>query len=259
MADGKEVDESGLVLRGVNLSISAGHKVAICGRTGSGKSSLILVLLRLLDPLNTSTYEPGAPWSFTIDGVPVERIRRTTLRQRVIAVPQDCVFLPEGASLKENLDLTGSFSEAECLAVLDKVNLGRFAAECGGLDGVMSTSQLSAGQKQLFGMARTILRRQARDRTPAGIPAGGGPGGGVLVLDEMSSSVDDETEALMHELVREYFASYTVIMVAHRLDSLSHYADQIVVMDAGRIVETGPPGELLERHDGWFKRLVQAG
>lgn len=252
------------MLNKISLSIAAGQKVAVCGRTGSGKSSLILLLLRLLDPVDTtrSQGESARPWKFTIDGVSIGDVDRTTLRQRLIAVPQECVFLPEGSSIKENVDLSGTFSDAECLAVLDKVQLSSFVEERGGLDATMSASQMSAGQKQLLSMGRAILRKQARERhlgigRGSRTSAGAAVDGGILLLDEVSSSVDDATDRRMHDLIREQFASYTVIMVAHRLDSLVDYVDSVVVLDKGRVVETGPPKELLTRDDGWFRRLVK--
>lgn len=185
--------------------------------------------------------------SFAIDGIPVQSLQRPVLRQRIIAVPQDCVFL-QSSSIKDNLDVSGTSSDAECHVVIRQVRLSSFVEDRGGLGGTLVESQLSAGQKQLFSMARAILRRMARDRL--------GSRGGILLLDEVSSSVDDETEQLMHKLIDSHFDAYTVIMVAHRLDTLSKYVDKVVVMDGGKVVETGPPGELLRREDGWFRHLV---
>lgn len=132
--------------------------------------------------------------------------------------------------------------------MLEEVKLTSFVEDRGGLSGGLSESQLSAGQKQLFSMARAILRRRAREKA--------GAQGGILLLDEVSSSVDDETEQLMHGLIRNNFESYTVLMVAHRLDVLTRYVDTVIVMDNGKVVETGSPTKLLEEEGGWFRRLV---
>lgn len=90
-----------LALRDIKLTIRSGEKIAICGRTGSGKSSLIALLLKLLDPI------PETAANAIIDNIPLHRINRDTLRQRIIAVPQDPVFLPDGTSFQTNLDPCG--------------------------------------------------------------------------------------------------------------------------------------------------------
>lgn len=92
-----EADPS-LALRHINLKIESGGKVAICGRTGSGKSTLVALLLKLLDPLASPTQR------ITIDDVPLSRVNRAALRQRLIAVPQEAVFLPDGSTFQANLD-----------------------------------------------------------------------------------------------------------------------------------------------------------
>lgn len=248
-------DQPDLALRDLDLTIEPGQKVAICGRSGSGKSSTILLLLRLLDPL------PHCSGNMAIDGIPLDTVDRTALRRRVIAVPQDPVFLPDGTSFKTNLDPFGVASAAECQAVLEAVNLWDFVAQRDGLDAGMAPDSLSQGQKQLFSLARAILRRRVRARrTGAGADAEKSPirGAGVLLLDEVSSSVDVATDKAMQKIIHAEFAGYTIVMVSHRLDMVMDF-DQVVVMDAGRVVETGVPRELVEVEASRFRDLWLVG
>jgi ABC-type multidrug transport system fused ATPase/permease subunit len=133
-----------LALRDINLTINSGEKVAICGRTGSGKSSLVALLLKLLDPLSETAR------SAVIDNTPLYRIDRSTLRQRIIAVPQEAVFLPDGSTFQANLDPFNVSTPEESEAVLAAVDLWQFVQERGGLDAGMSPGTLSAGQRQLI-------------------------------------------------------------------------------------------------------------
>ncbi|KAK0711601.1 ATPase-like protein [Lasiosphaeris hirsuta] len=241
-----------LVLRDVDLTIKPGEKVAICGRSGSGKSSLVLLLLRLLDPL--------PPATITIDTVPLSKINRAALRAALIAIPQDPVFLPSGASFLANLDPLDASTAAECRGVLETVNLWAFVAEHGGLGADMAADALSQGQKQLFSLARAVVRRRVRAReAEAEMGEKGAVGqGGVLLLDEVSSSVDQETEREMQRVIAGEFEGYTIVMVSHRLDVVMGF-DTVVVMDKGRLVETGVPRELVRREGGRFRELWMVG
>ncbi|KAI9932592.1 hypothetical protein ASPWEDRAFT_101029 [Aspergillus wentii DTO 134E9] len=234
-----------LILKNINLSVPPGQKVAICGRTGSGKSSLILLLLRLLDPIPSSSTE------FTIDDLPVAQIDRSILRDRIIAVPQDPVFLPEGNTIKANLDPSNLATDDECLAVLDTVQLTTLAMQKEGLGAVLTANQLSSGQKKLFNLGRAILRRAVRDRSTLHTEKHGG----ILLLDEISSGVDTATEKTMHRIIANQFADYTIISVVHSLDIVPVFFDRVVVIDQGVIVESGSPGELLQTQS-WFKELL---
>lgn len=219
----------------------------------SGKSSTVLLLLRLLDPL------PTCASNITIDDIPLHKIDRSALRQRIIAVPQDTVFLPDGTSFQANLDPLGNSSADECRAVLEAVDLWAFVEQRGGLDAGMTAEELSQGQKQLFGLARAVLRRRARAmerEAEFGEKTVGG--GGVLLLDEVSSSVDQDTEKVMQEIINREFEGYTIVMVSHRLDMVMDF-DTVVVMDEGRIVETGPPGTLAEREGSKFREMWLVG
>jgi ATP-binding cassette subfamily C (CFTR/MRP) protein 1 len=196
-----------------------------------------------------------------IDDIPLHKIDRSTLRQRIIAVPQDSVFLPDGTSFTSNLDPYNLSSESDCRDVLNTVGLWTLVNERGGLSGGLSADTFSQGQKQLFSLARAILRSRIRARdheTQFGDAAGGSCGGGILLLDEVSSSVDRETDRAIQRIIKEEFKYYTIIMVSHRLDMVMDF-DTVVVMDKGSVVEIGPPKSLIERAGSHFRQLSLVG
>ncbi|KAJ5554453.1 hypothetical protein N7513_004412 [Penicillium frequentans] len=255
-------EPSNLALRDLSFTIQAGQKVAICGRTGSGKSSTVLLLLRLLDPLSSCTGE------LSIDGISLMKIDRSTLRQCIIAVPQDPTFFPDRTTFRKNLDPFDTATHDECHSVLKTVGLWHLVSDRGGLEAGLTADMLSHGQKQLFNLARAVLRRRVRarqvdaevgnaymDASTSAVPA---LGGGVLILDEVNSSVDAETQKTMRHIIWSEFEGYTVIMVSHRLDIVMEF-DKVLVMDRGRLVEEGSPMELIKEERSWFKDLWMAG
>lgn len=192
----------------------------------------------------------------TIDETPLRFIDRSVLRQRIIAVPQEAVFLPNGTSFRANLDPQGIATAAESSTVLELVGLKTIVDERGGLIGDMAADSFSHGQKQLFSLARAVLRKRARSHAreaSLGEKSISGDGG-ILLLDEFSSSVDQETEKVMLKVIRDEFEAYTVVMISHRLEMVMDF-DTVVVMDGGRIVETGKPRELIEQENSRFREL----
>lgn len=246
-------EQEPLALKNLNVVIRPGEKVAICGRSGSGKSSVISLLLRLLDPL------PSCAESISIDDTPLHLVNRTTLRERILTIPQDVVFLPDGSSFQSNLDPFGASSEEDCWSVLESVGLRNLVEAEGGLTAGMDVVMLSQGQKQLFNLARALLRHRNRARDVRnGYGETGAVQRGVLLLDEFSSGVDYDTDRAMQKIIREEFVGYTVIMVSHRLDVVMEF-DTVVMMDAGRIVETGRPLTLIETEGSKFRDLWMVG
>lgn len=246
-------EQEPMALKNLNLVIRPGEKVAICGRSGSGKSSVISLLLRLLDPL------PSCAESVFIDDTPLHLVNRTILRERILTIPQDVVFLPDGSSFQLNLDPFGASSEADCWSVLESVGLRNLVEGQGGLAAGMDVVMLSQGQKQLFNLARALLRHRIKARDVRdGYGDTGAVQRGVLLLDEFSSGVDHETDRAMQKIIRDEFVGYTVIMVSHRLDVVMEF-DTVVMMDAGRIVETGQPSTLIETEASKFRELWMVG
>ncbi|KAG8161139.1 hypothetical protein KVR01_009403 [Diaporthe batatas] len=252
-SDSIDAKRQPLALKSLNLVIRPGEKVAICGRSGSGKSSIISLLLRLLDPL------PSCSESIIIDDIPLQLVDRTVLRERILTIPQDVVFLPDGSSFQMNLDPVGASSEEECWAVLDSIRLRDLVEEHGGLAAGMDVVMLSQGQKQLFNLARSLLRHRNRARD-FGSSYGdtGATQRGVLLLDEFSSGVDHDTDIVMQKIIREEFADYTIVMVSHRLDMVMEF-DTVVMMDAGSIVERGRPTTLIATKGSRFRELWMVG
>ncbi|KAL6901054.1 P-loop containing nucleoside triphosphate hydrolase protein [Trichoderma evansii] len=235
-----------LVLHDLSLSIPPRQKIAICGRTGSGKSTLMLLLLRLIDPL-TNTAE-----ALTIDQVPLPRIKRGTLRQRIIALSQEAIFLPDGNTIKMNIDPRSEATEVACLSVLEVVGLVKFVNGRGGLEACMKADDLSMGERQLFCLARAILRKRIKGAEQE-------RDGGVLLLDEVSSSVDHDTDRRLQEIIKTEFENYTVIAVSHRLQTVVDYYDRVIVLDGGRLVESGTPQALIATPGSYFGELWKNG
>ena len=208
------------------------------------------MLLKLLDP-TTETAENA-----TIDSTPLCRINRSALRQRIITIPQEAVFLPDGCSFQANLDPSDVSTTEECQSVLQAVGLWSLIQERGGLDAGLNASNLSAGQRQLLSLGRALLRRYIRARSME--MGGAGSERGILLLDEVSSSVDYETERVMQGIIRSHFKDYTVVAVSHRLNMIMDF-DRVVVMDRGEIVEVGSPMLLAAQYGTKFGELVRAG
>ncbi|KAF2502909.1 P-loop containing nucleoside triphosphate hydrolase protein [Lophium mytilinum] len=235
-------EEGNPVLHGVNLDIKAGEKIGICGRTGSGKSSLVATLFGLLH------HQSGR---LLIDDVSTDGVALDVLRSKVTALPQEPFFLR--GNVRHNLDpwqhslQRPPVSDEDMKLALERVDLWEKlnnAAEPGhtaldvSLDHV--DSLLSQGERQLFCLARAVLMD-----------------GKIVVLDEATSSVDAATDRLMQGVLRSAFADRTIIAIAHRLDTILDF-DRVVVMDSGRIVEVGAPSELLKMERSLFKALVES-
>ncbi|KAF4993969.1 hypothetical protein FGRMN_6100 [Fusarium graminum] len=248
------LDKDAMAIQNVNITFKAGEIVAIVGRTGSGKSSLLLLLLRLLDASPSDKPSDG----ITVDGLYIESIDRDLVRRRIIAVSQDPVFMPAcaGSTLRSNLDPFHEATDDDILRTLDlhglsflaKVPDGCEESEAG-LDGLFSNTSLSQGQQQLFSLARAVIRKRVRSLA--------GATGGVLLLDEASSSVDSESDKMMWEIIEDEFEGYTIIMVVHRLN-LAMRCDRVVVMEKGKVVESGQPGVLRYQEGGAFNTLMEA-
>jgi ATP-binding cassette subfamily C (CFTR/MRP) protein 1 len=184
----------------------------------SGKSSLLLSLCRLIE-LDSGT--------IVIDGVDLRTVPREVIRTRMIAIPQDPFVLSD--SVRVNAEPTGNASDDAIISALEKVQLWESIRIRGGLDAQMKSQPLSQGQLQLFCLARAMLRKSR-----------------ILLLDEATSNVDSETDTLMQLIIRKEFAQHTIITVAHRLNTISD-SDMVAVLHEGKLVEFGPPGELLDR------------
>jgi ABC-type multidrug transport system fused ATPase/permease subunit len=204
------------VLKDVCFEAKPGERVAIVGRTGAGKSTLALSLIRGLEA------DSG---EILIDGINIATPGLEKLRSAITVVPQDPTLF-EG-SLRDNLDPLGHYSDERIISALHSIKLPGFLAAVN-IDSLVTN--LSLGQRQLLCIARALLR-QSR----------------ILVLDEATASIDHETDALIQASIRSSINSgTTVLTIAHRLQTIADY-DRVIVLDAGSVVENGSVKELLLR------------
>ncbi|KAI1858524.1 uncharacterized protein JN550_012571 [Neoarthrinium moseri] len=206
------------VMRGVSMEIKPQEHVAICGRSGSGKTSLILALLRMIETQRGQ---------IVVDGVDVANLSCTDVRSHLNVVPQDPFLLP--GTIRLNLDPFGTASDEQITCALERVRLWTIVKEQGGLSQVIDTAAWSAGQRQLLCLARAMVRKS-----------------NILILDEATSSVDDGTEAVMQEIIDTEFKTCTVLAVMHRLKHIARY-DKVALLDKGMLVEYDAPTTLLQQ------------
>ncbi|KAE8994988.1 Multidrug resistance-associated protein 1 [Phytophthora rubi] len=229
-------DDLPLVLKGVSFSVASGEKVGICGRTGSGKISLMSVLFRVVEIPTTGRV--------LIDGVDIATITVHQLRTKLTIIPQDPMLF--SGSLRMNLDPFAEKSDAELFQVLRKVHLSDTVAAWGkGLDYEVAEKgeNLSVGQRQLLCIARALIRDSK-----------------VIVMDEATANVDQESDKLIQQTMKESFGGgdSTVLCIAHRIETIMD-SDKILVLDAGEVVEFDTPSALLQVKNGVFQLLVESG
>lgn len=220
------------VLRDIDLRLEPGRHVGVIGRTGSGKTTIGRLLLRLWD------VDEGA---LRVGGIDVRELRLAVLRRRIAVVTQDVELFD--ASLRDNLTLFGArdTTDERLLAVLDDVGLAAWLASLPeGLDTHLAgIGGLSAGEGQLLAFARAFLAEPD-----------------VVVLDEASSRLDPFTEARIAEATHALLAGRSALIIAHRLSTLDE-VDQIVVLDDGVIVEQGRRVELAADESSRYARLLR--
>lgn len=220
------------VLRDISFRVQPLERVGIVGRTGAGKSSLALTLLRGLE------IESG---KILIDGLDTKQIDLDALRSRIAYVPQDPTLF--AGTLRLNLDPYNKHTDKEILDALMRVGLLDSTEEGGKFTDLSFTltetgSNISQGQRQLVCIARAVLKRSK-----------------VVILDEATASIDHESDLKIQACIRKMEA--TVITVAHRLRTVIDY-DRIIGLDAGQMRECDHSWQLLQRKDGIFKGMCDA-
>eukprot|EP00755_Sulcionema_specki_P003840 Sspe_Gene.28590::Locus_13075_Transcript_2_2_Confidence_0.667_Length_3090::g.28590::m.28590/K05673/ABCC4; ATP-binding cassette, subfamily C (CFTR/MRP), member 4 len=210
-------------LCGINLLLNDKERVGIVGRTGAGKSSLLVLLFRLVE---------RSKGEVLLDGVDVSTIGLQTLRQKMTIIPQDPLLM--SGTVRFNLDPTGVRDDDSLRSILQTVGLREtlLDKELG-----VGGSAISAGERQLVSLARALLRESR-----------------VVVMDEPTSNVDPASNAAIQRVVRSELGGSTVVTIAHRLGTVID-ADRLVVMDAGQVVQHGRAAVLDDKH-GRLSRMV---
>ncbi|XP_017530904.3 ATP-binding cassette sub-family C member 10 isoform X2 [Manis javanica] len=218
-------------LDGVTFCVQPGEKLGIIGRTGSGKSSLLLVLFRLLEPSSGRVL---------LDGVDTSQLELAELRSQLAIIPQE-PFLFSG-TVRENLDPRGLYEDRALWQALEQCHLSEVIVSMGGLNGELGEGgrSLSLGQRQLLCLARALLTDAK-----------------ILCIDEATASVDQKTDQLLQQTICKRFANKTVLTIAHRLNTILN-SDRVLVLQAGRVVELDSPAALRSRPHSLFQQLLQS-
>ncbi|ERE90649.1 multidrug resistance-associated protein 7 isoform X2 [Cricetulus griseus] len=215
----------------VTFRVKPGEKLGIVGRTGSGKSSLFLVLFRLLEP---------SAGRVLLDGVDTSQLELAELRSQLAVIPQE-PFLFSG-TVRENLDPQGLHEDRALWQALEQCHLREVIVTVGGLDGELGERgrNLSLGQRQLLCLARALLTDAK-----------------ILCIDEATASVDQKTDQLLQQTICKRFANKTVLTIAHRLNTILN-SDRVLVLQAGRVVELDSPAVLRKQPQSLFQQLLQS-
>ncbi|XP_023756054.2 ABC transporter C family member 10 [Lactuca sativa] len=221
---------SPLVLQGINCVFEGGHKIGIVGRTGSGKTTLIGALFRLVEPTQGR---------IVIDDLDITSIGLHDLRSSFGIIPQEPTLF--SGSIRYNLDPLAEHSDHELWKVLEKCQLREVIQDKKeGLDSLVVQDGLnwSLGQRQLFCLGRALLKRRK-----------------ILILDEATASIDNSTDTIIQKTIREEFQDCTVITVAHRIPTVID-CTVVLVMKDGKVMEYDKPMKLMNESASLFTQLV---
>ncbi|KAI4303677.1 hypothetical protein MLD38_039277 [Melastoma candidum] len=220
------------VLHGLSFTVSPHEKMGLVGRTGAGKSSMLNALFRIVE------LEKGR---ICIDGYDIAKLGLEDLRKNLSIIPQAPVLF--SGTVRFNLDPFNEHTDAEIWEALERAHLKDVITRNSlGLDNEVSEGgeNFSVGQRQLLSLARALLRKSK-----------------ILVLDEATAAVDVGTDTLIQRTIREGFKSCTMLVIAHRLNTIID-CDRILVLDAGQVAEHGAPYDLLSNETGVFSKMVQS-
>eukprot|EP00644_Phytophthora_capsici_P001455 jgi/Phyca11/14970/fgenesh1_pg.PHYCAscaffold_10_\ len=215
------------VLRNLSLSIRPQEKIGIVGRTGAGKSSLVVALMRLVE------LDSG---SIVIDGVDISTIGLHELRNKISIIPQDPVLF--SGTVRSNVDPFDQYTDEQIWMSLRRAHLAHVVTA---LDSPVDEkgSNFSVGERQLLCISRALLKRSR-----------------IILMDEATASIDTETDRKIQRSIREEFRDCTCLTIAHRINTILD-ADRILVMEKGAVGEFDAPKALQKKKDGLFKALVE--
>lgn len=237
-----------LVLKNISFEVEGGQKVAVVGRTGSGKSSLLLALMRILENEKNEDERVMAESGIFIDKIDVGTIGLHKLRSKMAIIPQ-IPFLFQG-TIRSNIDPYSNYDDETILNFLENLHFLRtlkknqFEDFEGDESSILKMKvekggkNFSIGQRQLLTIVRSLIK-----------------GAKILLMDEATSSTDDKTDEIIQEVIKK-MKDTTVLTVAHRLNTVMYY-DKIFVFDNGVIVEEGNPKNLKMKEGGYFNRMIQ--
>ena len=217
-----------LILKNINLEIKPGEKIGVCGRTGSGKSTMLLCLFRILE---------ANKGQILIDDIDISTIGLEILRQSLTIIPQEPILL-EG-NIRDNIDPSKTFNDKEIMELLKEVGLNDFMADKS-LDYKIEENgnNISVGEKQLICIARAMLKKTK-----------------IILMDEATANIDYRTEAALKKNIHEDMEESTVLTIAHRIKTIINY-DKILVLRDGEIEEFDTPENLIEKK-GLFYQLYK--
>ena len=219
-----------IVLKNINFEISPGEKVGICGRTGSGKSTLCLSIFRLIEPYTGTIF---------IDDIDIQKIGLDLLRKSLTYIPQEPILM-EG-SLKFNIDPFDYSNNEEIIQILKKIGFEYNEDDNKILERHIEVNgnNLSIGEKQLICIARAVLKKTK-----------------ILIMDEATANIDVKTEEKIQKIINDTFNDCTIITIAHRIKTILNY-DKILVLESGKIIEFDSPKNLLENKESHFYKLYE--
>lgn len=234
--------ENPLVIKGLTIDIKGGERIGVVGRTGSGKSSLLLALLRIVEPdipndWDSTSYESP----ISIDGIDVLRIGIRDLRSKIGIIPQNPVLF--SGTIRSNMDPFGLYTDEEVWNAIRRCGMKEAIEQMPELlDAPVAEygENLSQGQRQLLCLGRALLKKCK-----------------ILLLDEATSSVDYQTDQEIQRTLREDFAGCTVLTIAHRVNTIMD-SDKILVMVDGKVGEFASPDELLADKRSSFSSIVKS-
>ena len=217
-----------IVLKKINFHVQPGEKVGVCGRTGSGKSTICLCLFRILEATEGKIY---------IDNVDIATVGLDLLRSNLTIIPQDPCLL-EG-TLKYNIDPFNKSKNEDIIQILKDIGFDYTEPDDKIMDKMIEQNgaNLSVGQKQLVCIARALLRKSK-----------------IVVMDEATANIDMNTEQIIQKALNLVLENSTVITVAHRIKTIINY-DKILVLDAGEVKEFDTPTNLLKNENSLFHEL----
>ncbi|XP_061171411.1 ATP-binding cassette sub-family C member 5-like [Saccostrea echinata] len=221
-----------LALKGVSFDVLPQEKIGIVGRSGSGKSSLGVALFRLVE------LDSG---SIKLDGIDISTLGLEDLRSKLAIIPQDPVLFI--GTIRYNLDPFGEYSDEVLWPALEKCHIKETIASLEHqLDSqvIENGENFSVGERQLICLARALLRHSK-----------------VLMLDEATAAIDTETDALVQTTIKEAFSDCTMLIIAHRLNTVLS-CNRILVMEEGKVVEFDTPGKLMSNPKSKFKTMLDA-